>query len=96
MIPKLAIVAFVIVCFFSMGYVAYTSALAFIENERNEAYQEGWDNATKELQPRLDSLQERVRAIEFTVEETNQFVRGMFWEAIRKQLQDTTYTEAKP
>ncbi len=97
MIPKLAIIAFVIICFFSMGYVAYTSALAFIENERNEAYQEGrleaWKNCVKHFEDQIDSLRQKTRYLEFTVEETNQFMREMFWEVMTKQLQDTTYAE---
>ncbi len=90
MIPKFAVIAFFIVCLGSMGYVAYTSALAFIENERNEAYQEGWKDAIKHFEGQIDSLRQKTRTLEFVVEETNQFMREMFWE-VMIELHDTTY-----
>ncbi len=97
MIPKLAVTAFVIVCFLAMGYVGFTSATAFIENERSEAFHagklEGWEECRNHFQEQIDDLREKARGVEFMVDETNQFMRHLYWEMMVKQLQDTTYAE---
>jgi len=78
MVPKWFLIPFLMFCGWVIGYSAYTSTKAFIENERNEAYTRGWRDATIYYEQRIEEIEERIGKAELNIMESNQFVREAF------------------